>query len=627
MNAPRPRLILALILGLYLMLGILFAANTPPWQAPDEPAHYNYVRYLAEQGTFPVLHMGDYPHAYLEEIKSRRFPPDLSIDPIRYEFHQPPLYYALAAPIYGLTGGDPFSLRLFSVALGAGIVILAYAIARRAFPARPALALGTAAFVAFLPQHLATVAQIGNDVLAELLYAAVLFVLVGRLMQPTDTSRHNTTSRINSILMLGFLLGLMVSQIGYDVLAGLLSAAVLFMLAGWFMQHLAKSRHNIEGRTCNILELGLGLGPPLGLAVSQIANPMLAKLLLAAMLFLLAGWLMQRIDISRHNVEIRVGNSLGLGILLGLIMITKTTAYVALPLAAGVLIWRWWREKAGVRHILIEGLAVAVPAALIALPWYARDIAVYGWPDFLGLTRHDQIVVGQLRAADFVAQQGWRAYWLRAARDTFRSFWGQFGWMGVVLDTRVYFVLLLLSGTALGGLMLRALRRGRRRVPPTLILLGSSVLLTLLVYVWYNTHFLQHQGRYLFTALIPIAIFFCLGWEGALRPGAGRVLAAILVGFGCGLAALGILTGNGLPKWPLALTAAFAAGLLILDLGLRRAERGAEGSIPANDAAPGSARTTPESKLRLLAFALPFVTLPLLDLYALFGGIVPQLTR
>ena len=164
-------------------------------------------------------------------------------------------------------------------------------------------------------------------------------------------------------------------------------------------------------------------------------------------------------------------------------------------------------------------------------------------------------------------------------------------------------------------------------MPPTLILLGSSVLLTLLVYVWYNTHFLQHQGRYLFTALIPIAIFFCLGWEGALRPGAGRVLAAILVGFGCGLAALGILTGNGLPKWPLALTAAFAAGLLILDLGLRRAERGAEGSIPANDAAPGSARTTPESKLRLLAFALPFVTLPLLDLYALFGGIVPQLTR
>ena len=226
--------------------------------------------------------------------------------------------------------------------------------------------------------------------------------------------------------------------------------------------------------------------------------------------------------------------------------------------------------------------------------------------------------------ADFVAQQGWPAYWLRAVRDTFRSFWGQFGWMGVVLDTRVYFVLLLLSAVALGGLILRAVRRGRRRLPPTLVLLGIAILLTCLVYAWYNTQFLQHQGRYLFTALIPLAIFFSLGWEGALRPGAGRVLAAILAIVGFGLAAWGMLTGSGLPKWPLALTAAFAAGLLILDLGLRNAERSV---TSAGDAAPGAARTTRESTLRLLAFALPFVMLPLLDLYALFGGIVPQLTR
>jgi hypothetical protein len=199
--------------------------------------------------------------------------------------------------------------------------------------------------------------------------------------------------------------------------------------------------------------------------------------------------------------------------------------------------------------------------------------------------------------------------------------------MGVVLDTRVYFVLLLLSGVALGGLILRAARRGHRRLSPPLVLLGSSVLLTLLVYIWYNTQFLQHQGRYLFTALIPIAIFFNLGWEGALRPGAGRILAALLVGLGFGLAAWGTLTGNGLPKWPLALSAAFAAGLLILDLGLRRTERAATGSASGSPAASGAASEPPLPALHLLAFALPFIVLPLLDLYALFGGIVPQLTR
>ena len=243
-------------------------------------------------------------------------------------------------------------------------------------------------------------------------------------------------------------------------------------------------------------------------------------------------------------------------------------------------------------------------------------------------------MVGQLRAADFVSQQGWRAYWLRAVRDTFRSFWGQFGWMGVVLDTRVYFVLLLLSGVALGGLILCAVRHGRRRVPPALILLGCSVLLTLLVYIWYNTQFLQHQGRYLFTALIPIAIFFSLGWEGALRPGVGRILATLLAVFGFGLAAWGMLTGHGLPKWPLALTAVFAAGMLLLDLGLQTWEShtGIEASagFSGQQARPAKASIPedyPPPALALLAFALPFIALPLLDLYALFGGIVPQLTR
>ena len=236
-------------------------------------------------------------------------------------------------------------------------------------------------------------------------------------------------------------------------------------------------------------------------------------------------------------------------------------------------------------------------------------------------------MIGQLRAADFVAQQGWQAYWLRAVRDTFRSFWGQFGWMGVVLDTRVYFALLLLSGVALGGLVLRAASGRRRPTSPALILLGVSILLTLLVYAWYNTRFLQHQGRYLFTALIPIAIFFSLGWEGVLRPGAGRILAATLAIFGFGLAAWGMLAGSGLPKWPLVITAAFAAGLLIVDFGLRSTERGATVSGSESPDSPSTTPGDPGVALHRLAFVLPFAALPLLDLYALYGGIVPQLTR
>jgi len=77
-----------------------------------------------------VLHFGDYPHGYLEEIKTAKFPPEMPITPIRYESHQPPLYYLIASPVYALSGGSLAALRLLSVLLGAGIVLFAYGIAR-----------------------------------------------------------------------------------------------------------------------------------------------------------------------------------------------------------------------------------------------------------------------------------------------------------------------------------------------------------------------------------------------------------------------------------------------------------------------------------------------------------------
>jgi len=508
------RLILSLILAGYLILGALFAAMTPAWQAPDEPAHYNYIAYLAENGDFPVLHFGDYPHAYLEQIKAAKFPPGMPVTPIRYESHQPPLYYVLAAPAYTLSGGSLIALRLLSVLLGAGIVVLAYGVARRVLPGRSAPALGAAAFVAFLPQHLATVSQVGNDVLAELLLAAVLFLLVGVAVRPRGE-------------------------------------------------------------------------PP----AAERRAPLV------------------------------------LGILLGLILITKTTAYIAVPLALGVFVWRWLKDRAPARRVVLEGLAVLLPAAIIALPWYVRNIVVYGWPDFLGLIRHDQIVTGQMRTVQYIAENGWGAYWGRAAEWTFKSFAGVFGWMGVWLDSRVYYVLGLWFGIpvvarvvaaagtpaaaerpeAAGAQRTRAdqTREARATSRPAVALLAVSTLLTLLAYVYYNVTFLQHQGRYLFTALIPIAIFLAAGWERALAPRTATIVAGILLAWAGALAAWGLWIGPlpaaGIPKWPLLLTAAAAVGLVV------------------------AGRLTPQ--WRRWAYVAAYVLLPAASFYALFGAIIPQLTR
>src|SRR5690349_7535768 len=84
------------ILLAYLIIGTLYALQTPRWQVPDEPAHYNYIRQLVTQHAFPVLEPGDYNQAYLSELTSTGFPPEKPIDSLEYEDHQPPLYYLLA---------------------------------------------------------------------------------------------------------------------------------------------------------------------------------------------------------------------------------------------------------------------------------------------------------------------------------------------------------------------------------------------------------------------------------------------------------------------------------------------------------------------------------------------------
>jgi len=206
-TSRRSLYFLALIIGAYLALGSAYALNTPLWQAPDEPAHFNYVQDLALGRGIPVLQMGDYDFEYMERIKAARFPPEMPIDPIRYESHQPPLYYSLEALVYQGVGDRPiaqkvFSLRFFSLLLGALFLATVYRASRQVFPEQPTLALSVTALVAFIPQHLHISGSIENDVLGELLLSGVLLLLLLR-MAP---SRRASLWRVS--IPLGVLVGL-----------------------------------------------------------------------------------------------------------------------------------------------------------------------------------------------------------------------------------------------------------------------------------------------------------------------------------------------------------------------------------------------------------------------------------
>jgi 4-amino-4-deoxy-L-arabinose transferase-like glycosyltransferase len=433
-------LIIGIMLG-YLLVGGLYALYTPDWQAPDEPAHYNYVAQVAGKGCCPVIEVGDWQQAYQNRLTTARFHPDLldRLPTIQYEDHQPPLYYLLASVVYQLTDGSLRALRLFSVLLGLGVVISTYAIGKVLFPDRPQIALGAAAFVAFLPQHVAMLAAVNNDALAEV------------------------------------------------VIGGTLLATMVYLK---------------------------------GNGVGVYSKPIPAPFVL--------------------------------GVLVGIGLITKTTTYFLAGIVPLAIFLRWWSMRsageshASSRMALLRSCAwFLIPALVLGGLWWLRNLGVYSFPDLLGLARHDFVVADQPRTADAIARIGFGPYLRDGLQRTFNSFWGQFGWMALPLPAWIYTVLQVLTIGVISGLSLDFfyLRKENSMLDftntvsedsahPTNsalstqhlahLILWLTLILALLAYLYYNSEFLQTQGRYLFPALIPVGLGMALGldaWRRLLTQG------------------------------------------------------------------------------------------------------------
>ncbi len=272
---------------------------------------------------------------------------------------------------------------------------------------------------------------------------------------------------------------------------------------------------------------------PMHIAISAgINNDTLAEVIIAGILM-----------VSLLRLHGRLGTrafAISGGILYGLGLLTKGTVYPSAAILVAAEVGHWWiyghqRLKSRLGSLL---LLFAISVALSAW-WFVRNAVIYGGFDIFGRQRHDTVVVGQARTADWIARVGWEAYWSRAWNFTFKSFWGVFGWMGVFMDQRIYTGLLIATVLGAAGFLLflvRGLRnRGRlsRRQWASLGLLALSIILTAGTYVWYNLTFVQHQGRYLFPALVPIALFAGLGFRELvprrLQPAALGLLIAGLV--------------------------------------------------------------------------------------------------
>lgn len=120
------------------------------------------------------------------------------------------------------------------------------------------------------------------------------------------------------------------------------------------------------------------------------------------------------------------------------------------------------------------------------------------------------------------------AWSLPQARDAlttlFQRFWLQLGWMAVPAPQGVYLALAVVTGGVVAGLGWRVLRVHQDSglaLPlsaKAMTILGLLLTLVIAQVLFYNLQFLQPQGRYLFPALTPIAIFFILGLQALVTP-------------------------------------------------------------------------------------------------------------
>ena len=201
--ALTPRVSVVLLAVAYVSLALTFSLLTRAYEADDEQAHVQYIEYIVRHDALPHISV-----ANLQES------------------HQPPLYYLVAAGWQDLLGIPAFTpvtvpehyknpfitdrlvlshdytpsqhreavylheLRLLSVLLGLGTVLLAYGGARVA-GLRESVALSIGLFVAIMPRELVVSSAVTNDALVIPLCALslVLFLLSERARR-TGRRRH-----------------------------------------------------------------------------------------------------------------------------------------------------------------------------------------------------------------------------------------------------------------------------------------------------------------------------------------------------------------------------------------------------------------------------------------------------
>ncbi len=195
-NQRHHTMFLVLIVSLGILYAAIYALVMPPWGLLDESQHYHYVQVIAEEYRLPVMWQDQLSADIIDSIfdvkryvtlgaaqmpsRNQVMTPG-RLDSESYEAYQPPLYYVLLALFYPLGGPDVLSklffLRLITVLLGSVTLIAVWFSSRVLFRKHLWVSIAATLFVALLPERVASISQINNDVLLEVLCAIAFYWL------------------------------------------------------------------------------------------------------------------------------------------------------------------------------------------------------------------------------------------------------------------------------------------------------------------------------------------------------------------------------------------------------------------------------------------------------------------
>lgn len=237
-----------LLIAVFILKQLLWVYLIPPWEAPDELAHFSYVQTLFYEQKLPELGktlfstqaeaIGPVPSGgntsgqNLDASgEALTYPPQAIYQPgtkLNWIAQHPPLYYLLLVPFYGMMPKDDpalaiFLLRFISILLGAVTLYFSHKTLAKILPkgnmgARLAelFNITVVSALAFLPTFSYSSAIINNDNLVIALSAILIFLLISRrenisALNQSDPKKLSEKNKYSprAPLLIGLVLGLM----------------------------------------------------------------------------------------------------------------------------------------------------------------------------------------------------------------------------------------------------------------------------------------------------------------------------------------------------------------------------------------------------------------------------------